>query len=144
MRVCGMCWDADTLLLVNHRGLYAHDFWAPPGGGIQFGQSLETNLVREFKEETGLDVQVQRFQFACEFISGPLHAIELFFNVTITGGKLTVGTDPEMGERGQIINDVKFLSEIELAALPELSKHGLFRLAKNNEKIKNLEGYWRI
>ena len=32
IRVCGLCYDRDRLLLVSHRGLGAASFWAPPGG----------------------------------------------------------------------------------------------------------------
>jgi len=56
--------------------------WAPPGGGMDFGQSVEENLTREFREETGLKVEVKRFLFINEFLAVPLHAVELFFEVT--------------------------------------------------------------
>ncbi len=127
--------------MVNHRGLHDHDFWSPPGGGIVFGQSAESNLVREFKEETGLDIRVERFQFACEFVHPPLHAIELFFLVGVVGGELELGRDPEMPEKEQIIKDVRFLSCNEIESMPESQRHGVFRLAKNREKILNLQGY---
>ncbi len=143
-RVCGLCWEGSNLLMVNHRGLYGHDFWAPPGGGIAFGEAADFSLAREFKEETGLDVFVGEFQFACEYVNLPLHAIELFFRVKVEGGILETGTDPEMPGKDQIIKEVKYLSEREIGDLPEIHKHGLFRLAKNREKILNLAGYLKI
>ena len=143
-RVCGLCWQGEELLLVNHCGLYDYDFWAPPGGGIEFGQSIEMNLAREFEEETGLKVEVVEFLFACEFIQPPLHAIELFFEVRILGGSLTVGHDPEMGKKQQIIKEVKYLSEIEIAAIPERQKHGLFKAAKSFKNVRSLKGYLKI
>lgn len=35
-----------------------NDFWQFPGGGIEIGENVEDALLREIKEETGLDVQI--------------------------------------------------------------------------------------
>ena len=144
VRVCGLCWKGDRMLLVNHRGLYKHDFWAPPGGGSESGQSVEFNLRREFREETGLRIKVGSLQFVCEFIQPPLHAIELFFDVTAIGGRLFTGADPEMDEKEQIIHEVKYLAESEIRALPARHKHGLFKTGKTLEKVRDLKGYLKI
>ena len=144
IRVAGLCWDSHNILLVNHWGLYHHDFWAPPGGGVEFGDTAEQNLMREFKEETGLEIQVGEFCFACEFIAPPLHAIELYFDVIVGGGGLQIGNDPEMGKKEQIITEVKYMSESELDAIPRGHKHGLLNLGKRVEKIRELRGYLKI
>jgi 8-oxo-dGTP pyrophosphatase MutT (NUDIX family) len=51
LRVCGICINNDGILLVNHRGLTQGDFWAPPGGGINFGETalnaLSENLPKK-------------------------------------------------------------------------------------------------
>lgn len=55
---------AATALVRNDRGevLMIHrtdnDLWALPGGGQDFGESLPDAVVREVKEETGIDVEV--------------------------------------------------------------------------------------
>ena len=70
------------MLLVNHHSLNkGNDFWAPPGGGMDFGQSAEENLQREFLEDTGLKVDVEKFLCIHEYLKAPLHAIELIFKV---------------------------------------------------------------
>ena len=130
--------------MINHFGLYNHDFWAPPGGGAEFGYGAAENLEREFNEETGLMIKTEEFQFICELVQSPLHAIELFFNVKLIGGNLVTGTDPEMGENQQIIKQVKYLSSQELESVPDTHKHGMFRNAKSMEKIRGLRGYFRI
>ena len=91
---------------------------------MEFGQPVSQNLVREFQEETGLVVQVGEFRFVCEFIQVPLHAIELFFQVTVLEGRLAPGSDPEMDKHKQIINSVEFLSIPKIMALPEGHRHG--------------------
>jgi 8-oxo-dGTP diphosphatase len=136
--------EGGKLLLVNHYGVYGHDFWAPPGGGVEFGLSAEASLTREFREETGLEVKVGEFLFGCEFIKPPLHAIELFFEVAAVHGIVTIGHDPEMGNEAQVISDVRFLSFAEINHIPENHKHGLFKLAKTAEKVSGLRGYLKI
>ena len=42
VRVCGICVDENKVLLINHHSLNeGGDFWAPPGGGMDFGKSAE-------------------------------------------------------------------------------------------------------
>ena len=144
VRTCGLYQQDNQLLLVNHHGLYNRDFWAPPGGGLEFGQSATSNLEREFLEETGLTVKAGEFLFACEFIQPPLHAIELFFDVIAAKGSHQVGKDPEMGTNEQIIRQVKYFSDSEINDILETHKHGLFRVAKSIEKIRALRGYLNI
>lgn len=140
VRVCGLCWDGDRLLLVNHQGVSGEDFWAPPGGGLEFGESVHDCLRKEFVEETGLSVAPGRFRFACEFIQAPLHAIELFFDVTETGGTLIKGDDPEL----PIIKEVRFMTPSEIDALPALSRHGILRLVPSPADLRTLDGFFRI
>src|SRR5688572_10993783 len=113
VRVCGICWDDDRLLLVNHK-MAGGDFWAPPGGGLEFGQHLSDALRREFKEETNLEIELGSFLFGCEFNKAPLHAIELFFEVNAIGGALKTGSDPEL----QLIKEVRFFTPSEIRSLP--------------------------
>lgn len=140
VRVCGLCWRDDRLLLVNHHGLTGGDFWAPPGGGIEFQESAHDRLRQEFIEETGLQIAVGEFRFACEFIHDPLHAMELFFDVSVEGGKLMKGDDPELS----IIRDVRFLSAEEIAALPDANLHGIFRALRSAEDLRTLTGFFTI
>lgn len=55
-----------TAAIRNERGdvLLIHkvdnDFWALPGGGHDAGESITDTVVREIKEETGLDIEVVR------------------------------------------------------------------------------------
>ena len=96
VRVCGLLYEHERLLLVNHTLPDHPEWWAPPGGGVEFGEALEDALKREFEEETGLKITVGQFAFGCEFIGGSLHAIELFFHVTRLGGTPAIGYDPEL------------------------------------------------
>lgn len=139
IRVCGLCWDGDSILMVKHK-MTDHYLWAPPGGGVEFGESLEKALKREFLEETGLEIMPEKFLFGCEFIKDPLHAIELFFQVKKVSGELARGSDPE----AQIIEDVKYLSPEEILAVPKDSLHGIFTEFPNASVLRQLSGFYSI
>src|ERR1700754_22907 len=114
VRVCGLCWKDTTLLMVNHKGITPTDFWAPPGGGVEFGQSIAETLEKEFREETGLKIKPGNFLFGCEFIEKPIHSVELFYHVDAVGGQLKTGSDPEI----QIIENVQFMTMDAIRKLP--------------------------
>jgi 8-oxo-dGTP diphosphatase len=45
-------------LLVKRRTLPFKGYWALPGGRVDPGETVEQTIVREVKEETGLDVAI--------------------------------------------------------------------------------------
>jgi 8-oxo-dGTP diphosphatase len=123
-RICGICIHDNKLLLIRHAStVNKENFWAPPGGGLSYGETIEQCLVREILEETGLEVKVGRFLFVNEFLHPPLHAVEFFFEVQLTGGTLTTGVDPELAPDQQIIEEACWLDIKEIIALPIASKH---------------------
>ena len=128
LRACGIYIKDNEILLVNH-SLYGSgtDFWSPPGGGVEFGESARDTVKREFFEETGLMVEVGKMYFVNEFIKPPLHAIELFFEILSADGIIEQGSDPEFTESNQIIREVRFWSAAELAGLPPGSRHSLLQ-----------------
>ncbi|MEJ2005913.1 MAG: NUDIX domain-containing protein [Cyclobacteriaceae bacterium] len=55
IRVCGILIRDGSLLLAEHRGIGENgSILIPPGGGVEFGESLKDALRREFREETGI------------------------------------------------------------------------------------------
>jgi 8-oxo-dGTP diphosphatase len=140
VRVCGLLYDNDRLLLANHTLPDRQAWWAPPGGGVEYGESLEDALKREFLEETKLTITVGQFAFGCEFIHEPLHAIELFFLVSKYEGSPETGQDPEL----PLIADVRFMSADEIASLPDKQVHGIFQIARTRSELQQLKGFFRI
>ena len=132
VRSCGLLIEDNKLLLVELQSPVTDKWtWIPPGGGVEFGESLEQALIREFKEETGLTVSVGRRVHVNEVISPPIHAIEFYFLVNREEGELQLGNDPEMTEDDQILNDIGFFSltqmqEMEVA--PDFLKAGISEL----------------
>lgn len=139
IRVCGLCWQNDSLLLVKHQ-MGGQALWAPPGGGVEFGELLNDTLKREFLEETGLEVRPGKFLFGCEFVKNPLHAIELFFEVNVVSGSVKSGRDPEI----QIIEKAQFLTWEEIRSIPEHHLHGILSKFESKESLQGLTGFYRI
>lgn len=142
LRVCGLHFLTNGLLLINHKGLYGHDFWSPPGGGVEFGEPLEVALKRELLEECCTLIEIKGFLFGTEFIKAPLHAVELFYEISLLGNP-SLGTDPELGGK-QLITELKAFNWDEIAALPPHHRHGMFNLVTNPAQIRQLVGIYPI
>jgi 8-oxo-dGTP diphosphatase len=48
----------DKILLIKRRTVPFKGYWALPGGRVNSGETVEQTIVREVKEETGLDVAI--------------------------------------------------------------------------------------
>ena len=141
VRVCGLLISEDKVLLLNHSGIGQKGaLWSPPGGGIEFGEGAKETLIREFMEETNLEITVGEYLFLNEHIDEKHHAIELFFRVTYRSGHLSLGTDPEMDE--QILTDVKFFSLVEIRKEPIGTVHSIFEKVDSLDDLFNLRGYF--
>lgn len=115
VRSCGILFEKNKVLLVELMSPITNEWiWMPPGGGVEFGESLEEALVREFSEETGLSISVKELIHVNEVIEPPIHAIEFYFRVKKTGGNLSLGKDPESGEAEQILRNIRFFSRNKL------------------------------
>lgn len=136
VRVCGLLWQHERLLLACHEGLGpAGRLWLPPGGGAHFGSSLKANLQREFVEETGLQIEVKNLCWINEHLAPPLHAVEFFFEVNFVAGRLKLGSDPELPKDAQLLSRLQWFSMEEINHLPTDEKHPILHdlpLLKNS------------
>lgn len=140
VRVCGLCRADDKLLLIRHKPFAQNNLglWSPPGGGLQYGETLTAGLQREFLEETGLEVVVGPFLFLHEFIALPLHALEIYYAITVTGGTLRTGHDPELAPADQLIAEVSFKSLAEIQQLDKKQLHGILHNLTNLDELFRL------
>ncbi len=137
-RTCGILIDENEILLIKHKNLGKTGIlWIPPGGGIEFGESIAQNIEREFIEETGLEVKFKKHLFVHEFISTQLHALEFFVEVERVGGKLKLGTDPEYSLEDQIIESVEFFSEQRISNTSKTVLHNVFSHFSSPTEILN-------
>jgi ADP-ribose pyrophosphatase YjhB (NUDIX family) len=67
--------------------------WWLPGGGIDFGEAPEDTLIREFREETGLDVNNPQLIGVTSDVrrrdnGDKIHTVRIIFSVDLAGGEL--------------------------------------------------------
>lgn len=131
LRVCGLLVESDAILLTQiHSPVNDKLVWAPPGGAVQYGEFMENGLKREFREETGLQIEVQQLIHMNELIRPPFHAVECYFEVRRTSGVPELGHDPEFPEDEQLLNDLQWkpLKKLdEIRFVPLILKKKLMR-----------------
>ncbi len=141
VRVCGLLEMDDSLLMIKHSSIGSKGhLWVPPGGGVDFGESAEQALKREFLEETGLNIEVQEFLFVFELINDRHHAIELFYSVKQLDGDLRLGEDPEFDRSNQIMEEITFLSYEKIDEMDPALLHGIFSEVNSPENVFGLRG----
>jgi 8-oxo-dGTP diphosphatase len=148
VRVGGLLLREGSLLLASHRGLLPEGapFWSPPGGGWTFGESLKAALVREFAEETGLEVRVGRFLHLYEFSRDGLQALELFFEVLADDETAVahLGHDPEHAADAQLLTELRWLMPRQLLALPPGQVHPVLQLVLSVDDIFVPQTHFRV
>lgn len=94
-----ICTDAQDRLLVCRLapGYPSTGLWTLPGGGVEFGEHPDAAVIRELREETGLEGAIERIALVTSSTfpkpssrPGPLHAVAILYRVRVTGGRLTV------------------------------------------------------
>jgi 8-oxo-dGTP diphosphatase len=82
------------LLVVQRLNPPAVGHWSLPGGRVEPGESFPAAIAREVREETGLDVRVERLVGTVERagLDGVVYDIRDYACV-VTGGTLTPGDD---------------------------------------------------
>ena len=55
----------DEILLVQQKVSDKRN-WSLPGGRVECGETMQQGIVREMKEETGLDVEILRMLYVCD------------------------------------------------------------------------------
>ena len=65
--------DQDHILLCKTLNLVSN-FYFLPGGHVEHGESVETSLLRELVEETGIECIIKRFLGCLEYSFEPEHS----------------------------------------------------------------------
>lgn len=110
IRVTGILIENNSILIVRQK-LSETRNWSLPGGRLERGESLAQGLIREFKEETGFDVQIEKLLYLCDVEASSNTILHITFLVTRVGGELSLPTN-EFDENP--IHDVKFVMLDEL------------------------------
>jgi len=99
VRVAAIVREGDSVLLVAH-SKEGRSYWLLPGGGVEYGETLEDALKREMKEEVCLDVEVGDLALVCDAIApdGSKHVVNLCFETTVLDGEMRLGVDPRLSD----------------------------------------------
>ncbi len=92
VRVTGILMEEGSILLVKQQ-VSQRRGWSLPGGRLEQGETLAEGLIREFREETGLDVQIDRLLYLCDVSASGHKVLHVTFAVTRTGGEITLPTN---------------------------------------------------
>ena len=87
--------EKDSIVLIKRKKDPYKDSWALPGGFVEYGERVEFAALREVKEETGLEVDLQGI---VGVYSDPErdprgHTVTVCYLAAVTGGKLKADTD---------------------------------------------------
>ena len=141
IRVGGLYTENQKLLLIKLTSpISGEDIWIPPGGGVNFKESLEDALIREFDEETSLSIEINDLRFTSELIQNDFHVIEFFFDVSKITGNVILGFDPEHSKDQQLINDIGFFSQEEIKKMnvkPVFLKNEFWESKNGNLLFRN-------
>jgi len=111
--------EKKKFVLIKRENEPFKDYWAIPGGFVDYGEAVEDAAIREAKEETGIEIKLKRlFNVYSKPDRDPRgHTITIVFLATGNIKDLKAGSDA---------NDTKLCSFEELSSL---------KIAFDHEKI---------
>lgn len=112
-----------SAVIVEHKGKVllgrrnktnCNGMWVIPGGGVNWGETIQDAAIREIKEETGMDVEIVKQIGHQEVINTPgnYHAI-VFFHLAKTQNPTIKVSDDISEAKFFTIEEVKKLDTVE-------------------------------
>jgi 8-oxo-dGTP diphosphatase len=87
--------DRNEILVMQRSSKSRHQpgFWEFPGGKVDPGENFADAIVREFKEETGLEVKIEKVLGSGEWEREDYRIAYLFLQVKQIGGVLQMSAE---------------------------------------------------
>lgn len=91
--------EGRLLLVKRAEGATRSGFWSIPAGFVNYGEEIREAAARELWEETGLEAEIGEPVFVASNFHDPEKlTVGIWFNGTVTGGRLEAGDDAEEAE----------------------------------------------
>ncbi len=113
IRAAGILVHENRILLVRHEK-NGKSYWLLPGGGVDYGETVEEGLKREFQEEVGLDIEMGKLVMVHDSIPPDRHrqVLNLYFLVKTRDTHLKVTPDPVL--KGAQFHPLSGLSGLQI------------------------------
>ena len=92
IRVTGVLIENNKILLVK-QNVNDKRNWSLPGGKLEQGETIEQGIIREMKEETGLDVEVVRLLYLCDVSASDNTLLHMTFLLKRVAGDIELPTN---------------------------------------------------
>ncbi|MEF1290887.1 NUDIX domain-containing protein [Vibrio sp. M260118] len=121
IRAAGVLVKGDMILLVKVRD-FSGEYWIPPGGGMEpEDQSSRSCVVREFKEEAGLDVEVGELLCVREFLETQRQCYHAEFFYLVESFSGCPSLDNLAG-----LNDEEYIQAVEWLPIADLADKRIY------------------
>ncbi len=87
-RASALIFEDGKLMVTKHDVKDYGVYYLLPGGGIELGESPNDAIIREVKEECGIDVEVERLVYYKSGYTDKDNYLDLLFLCKKTGGKI--------------------------------------------------------
>lgn len=119
----------DNSLLVMHRNKFGHQYYTLIGGGVKTGETPERALVREVREETGLQATHARQVFIEE--AGDPYGTQLIYLCVTKDGEVALSPHADEAHINALGQNLHTPMWLPLSELPEVT----FRSERLKEAI---------
>lgn len=91
--VDGLVISQDKILLLKRNDEPAKGEWWFPGGRVFKNETLETSIIRKLKEETNLDVRIERQLCVYETIFEKKHTVNICYVLSCSNSHIKLNDD---------------------------------------------------
>ncbi len=126
--------EKEEILLVLHKKPNC-SYWVLPGGRLEYGETLTQCAIREIKEETNLEIIVERFIFLSEAIAPnkSRHIVNFYVQARVIGGTMELGNDPVL----EAVDYIPIANLGTITLFPPV--HHAIKRASSNKLIDGIE-----
>ncbi|EMY4796573.1 NUDIX hydrolase [Bacillus pacificus] len=113
VRVTGILIEDEKVLLVKQK--VANRNWSLPGGRVENSETLEVAMIREMREETGLEVKIKKLLYVCDKPDVRPSLLHITFLLERIEGEITLPSNEF---------DHNPIHDVQMVPINELSHYG--------------------